>query len=190
VKRKKGYNSTIGKLFFIIPIVIIAVLVIYAYVQLNAPGTVVVRAELSNGTQLAVGATVDGKTGETPLTLHVTQGNYVVNFTNIQGYYPPAGREVGVLPGRTVYAVALYQPVVRVIRVTSSGFNATVVTALRGVTPVNWTDPGGSAVSFDLAGLGVVSLVPGQEFSHIFDANGAYNCTMLSTGYSMTVDVT
>jgi hypothetical protein len=189
VKTRKRYNSTLGKVFFIIPVLIIGTLVVYAYVQLSSPGTLIVTAENSNGTQLNVAATVNGESGETPWTLSLTQGNYIVNFTTPQWYYPSAVRDVGVSPGRTVYAVGLYEPIGRVIQVTQSGFNATTVTALHGVTPVNWTNPSKSLVTFEGSPFVRVPLEPGQTYSYIFPAAGTYRYTILSTNDTLTIDV-
>jgi hypothetical protein len=189
MKRKSKYNSRLGKLFFILPVLIIGTLVVYAYVELSSPGTLIVRAETSNQIQLNVVASADGKSGETPWTLSITQGNYVVNFTSLQWYYPPASRDVGVLPGQTVYAAATYYPIGRVIRVTPSGFNATVVTALHGVTPVNWTNPTSSLVTFEGPPFQVVPLEPGQTVSYIFPTAGIYDYTISSTNDTVTVEV-
>lgn len=200
MKTKKRYNSTLGKLFFIIPVLIIGTLVIYAYVQLSSPGTLIINAENSYCTavqvptnaicsHLIVAATVNGKTGETPWTLSLTQGNYLVNFTSVEWYYPSAGRDVGVVPGQTVYAVGLYDPIARVIQVTPSGFNATTVTALHGVTAVNWTNPSKSLVSFQGAPFVRVPLEPGQTYSYVFPTAGTYKYNLVSTNYTLTVDV-
>jgi hypothetical protein len=189
VKRNKRYNTTLGKLFFIIPVLVIGILVVYAYVNLSSPGTIIVRAETNTGAQLQVPVTVNGKVGETPWSLSTNQGNYVVNFTSVQWYYPPASRDVGVLPGQTVYAVALYSPIGKVIKVTPSGFNATTVIALHGVTPVNWTNPTSSLVTFEGAPFQVVPLEPGQTFSYIFPSAGSYQFAISSTNDTVTVDV-
>jgi len=200
VKRNKRYNTTLGKLFFIIPVLIIGILVVYAYVQLASPGVLTISAENSYCTELQVPtnaicshlivvATVNGKAGETPWTLSINQGNYVVNFTSVQWYYTPASRDVGVLPGQTVYAAGLYSPIGKVIKVTPSGFNATTVMALHGVTPVNWTNPTSSLVTFQGAPFQVVPLEPGQTFSYIFPTAGTYQFAISSTNDTVTVDV-
>lgn len=200
MKRKSRYNSRLGKLFFIIPIIIIGSLVVYAFVQLNSPGTLIITAENSycatstpptNAicSQLQVAATVNGKSVETPSRLSLVQGNYVVNFTTLQWYSPPASRDVGILPGQTVYAVAAYYPIGRVIQATPSGFGGTIVTALHGVTMVNFTNPTNSLVTVLGAPFTRAAIQPGQTFSFIYPSAGTYEYNVLSTNDTITVDV-
>lgn len=195
MRRGKRFNSKLGVLFFIIPILLIGSIVLYAFVQLNTPGTLIVSAESCLKGQnnpcnpLTVSATVDDKTGTTPWTLSLTQGNYVVNFTTIEWYHPASARDVSIVPGKTAYAVAVYDPIAKVVQVTSGGFNATEITALHNVTPVNWTNPSTSVVTFTGSPLGTISLEPGESLSYTFTASGVYNYTVLSTDYTLTVDV-
>lgn len=199
-KGRSRYDSRIGKLFFILPALIIIIIVVYAYVQLNSPGTLIITAETcpksygsttasSTCIPLAVSATVNGKTQTTPWTQSLSQGNYEVTFSTQQWYYPPSVRDVTVTPGTTAYAVWVYSPIGRVVDVSPSGFNMTSVTALHGVTPVNWTNPTGSVVTFTGNPFGDVSLEPGQTLAYTFPSPGVYNFTILSTEHTMEVDV-
>jgi hypothetical protein len=190
VKKGRGrYNSRIGKLVFILPAIIIIILVVYAYVQLNSPGTLIVRAESKSGSPFSVVATVNGKTGTTPFTLTLAQGNYQVTFPSLTWYYPAQPHDVTVLPGTTVYAVAVYDPIGKVIQVNPSGFNSTTVTALHGVTQVNFTNPSGSVVTVQGAPFGNVALNPGQTLSSTYQVAGTYRYTFLSGNQTVTVDV-
>lgn len=189
MKTGRRYNPILGKLLFAVPALVLIIVVVYAFVQLNTPGTLMVVAETPGGHQLQVSATVDGKTGQTPWTLSLSQGNYVVNFTAISWYRPPDSRDVGIVPGVTAYAVAVYYPLDKVIQVTASGFNGTVVTALHGVTPVNFTNPASSAITFDGSPFGSIVLEPGQTFSYTYSTSGIYTYTILYTNETITVDV-
>ncbi len=189
MKRKSRYDPRVGKLLFILPAAIIIILGVYAYVQLNAPGTLIVQAESKSGSPLNVVATVNGKTGTTPWTLSLTQGNYQVTFPSLTWYYTPQPHDVTVEPGTTAYAVAVYDPVGKVIQVTPSGFNSTTVTALHGVTQVNFTNPSSSVVTFQGSPFGNVALSPGQTLSYTYPSAGSYEYKILSTNDSITVDV-
>ncbi len=49
MKRKSRYNPTVGKLIFILPALVIIALGVYAFVELNSPGTLIVDAVDANG---------------------------------------------------------------------------------------------------------------------------------------------
>ena len=195
-KSKSRPNPWITKLFFILPVLIIVILVVYAYVNLNSPGTLMVRAEndscLTAGDsycqQLQVQVSVNSMTGETPWTLSLAQGDYVVKFTTIQWYYSPASRDVALQADQTEYAVAVYQPIARVIAVTSSGFNATAVTALHGTTPVIWINSGSSPATFN-SPLGRTTLQVGQNLTYIFSSPGRFTYQAFNTNQNVTVTV-
>lgn len=189
MKRKKAYNVKLGKLIFVVPILIIGALVVYAFIALASPGTLIVRAETQNGASLQVDATVGSRSGVTPWTLSLGQGSYVVNFTAMTWYYPPASHDVAVTPGDTVYAVAVYVPIEKAIQTTNSGFNVTSVAALHGVTPINFTNPSSSPVTLKGSPIGTVLLEPGQSYSYVFSSVGTYNCTILAGGYQVTDEV-
>jgi hypothetical protein len=89
----------------------------------------------------------------------------------------------------TSYAVGVYDPISRVIQVTNSGFNATTVTALHGITPVNWTNPSNVAVTLEGSPAGTQVLLPGQTYSYIFPSAGTFEFTQLSNNDNVTVSV-
>jgi len=188
-KSKSRQNPWITKLFFILPILIIVILVVYAYVNLNAPGTLMVQAQTSSGAPLQVQALVSGMSGETPWSLTLGQGNYVVTFPTIEWYYPPPSRDVALQSGQTEYAVTVYQPIAKVIAVTSSGFNSTNITALHGTTPVVWANFGSSPAVFSGPLIGRTIIQPGQTFTYTFSVVGSYTYMALDTNRTVTVKV-
>jgi hypothetical protein len=188
-KGKSRYNQRVGKFLFIAPAAIIIILVLYAYVELHAPGTLDVRALDENGNQLHVEAAVNGNTVTTPANVSLAQGTYIVNFTTITWYYPPASRDVVVTPGMTSYADALYTPVTVFVQVTGSGFNVTRISALHGVTPVTWINPSSSLVTFSGGPFQQVRLNPGQSYSYTFTSAETFTINVGSTNETMTVDV-
>jgi hypothetical protein len=187
--KKTRYNPTVGKLLFVIPAILIVSLVVYAFVQLNAPGTLILQAESPSGSSLQVSVTVNGQAYTTPYTLSLHQGNYIANFSSIEWYYPPSTRDVTVTPGHTVYAVGLYNPIKKFVSVTGAGFNTTTISVLHGVTPVTWINPSDSLVTFTGSPLSQISLYPGQSFTYTFMTPGTYELTVLSTNLTLTVKV-
>jgi len=204
VRRGNRYDSRIGKLVFILPAVIIIGLVVYAYVETNAPGTLVVRAETSDCLQpqtttsaasctLNLTVTVNGKSGQTPWTQSLSQGVYTVAYPSLQWYYTPSAKSVSVSPGLTSYAVGVYSPVGKVVSVTSSGFNTTSLTIMHGVTPVNFTNPSGDVVTFQgkLPGspYGDITLQAGQTIGpFIYKGAGTYTFTIPSGNYTLSLN--
>ena len=188
-KSKSRHNPWITKLFFILPVLIIVILVVYAYVNLNAPGTLMIRAQTSGDVQLKVTALVNGMSGQTPWTLTLGQGTYAVTFPTIQWYYPPPSRDVTLESGQTEYAVTVYQPIAKVIAVTSSGFNSTTVTALHGTTPVVWVNLGSSPAVFSGPLLGQTIIQAGQNDTYTFSAAGTYTYMALDSNRTVTVTV-
>jgi plastocyanin len=188
-KSKSRHNPWITKLFFVLPILIIVILVVYAYVNLNSPGILMIRAQTSSGAQLQVTAIVNGMSGETPWTLTLGQGTYAVTFPTIQWYYPPPSRDVTLESGQTEYAVTVYQPIAKVIAVTSSGFNSTTVTALHGTTPVVWINYGSTPAVFSGPLLGQTIIQAGQNHTYTFTTPGTYTYMALDTNGTVTVVV-
>jgi hypothetical protein len=181
---------------FVLPAIAIIVIGIYAFVQLNSPGTLIVQAQdascvqlQENCPQLQVAVTVNGKEYTTPTTISVGQGNYVATFSTIEYYYPPSSRDVAVTPGHTTYAVGLYQPATKFVKVTQSGFNLTSVAVLHGVTPVVWTNPSGSTVAFTGGPFSQLTLTPGESNTYIFPSIGSYEFSSVSTNSTLTVQV-
>lgn len=201
MKRKKSrYNSTVGKLIFIIPLLVLGTVVVYTFSVLHSPGTLIVTAEssacenavaTSGGScpPLLVQVTVNGKSGETPWTQSLTQGTYTVTYSALTGYYTPAAKAASVTPSITTYAVGVYDPITRVVQVTNSGFNETSIQAIHGITPVVWTNPSSSAVTIRGSPTGSVTIQPGETYTHVFTAAGTYNYTVIANGYEATNEV-
>ncbi len=188
-KRTGKYNPRIGKMIFFVPAAIIIILVVYAFVQLNAPGTLILSAEDENQVQLQVHATVNGQTVTTPSKVSLSQGSYTVDFATITWYYPPASRSVVVTPGGTVYAVGVYQPAVKFVQVTPSGFNVTSITVLHGVTPVTWINPSSSLVTFSGGSFQQLRLEPGQSYTYVFPTTMTFEVNIGTTNETMTIIV-
>ena len=190
MKRTKGrYDPRIGRLLFFVPAVLIIVLVLYAYVQLNAPGTLIMQAEDANGNQLNVHATVNGNTYTTPQTIKLGQGSYTVDFSTIAWYYPPTSRSIAVTPNQIVYAVALYTPEVKFVQAIPTGFNVTSITVLHGVTPVTWVNPSTSLVTFSGGPFQQVRLEPGQSYTYTFPTAETIRVNIGSTNETLTIVV-
>lgn len=189
MKRTGKYNPRLGKLVFLAPAVVIGILVVYAYFQINSPGTLVVNAEDENLAQLTVHFTVNGNSFTTPSKLTLPQGSYVVSFDTMNWYYPPASRDVVVTPHQTVYAVGSYTPVTRFVQVTAGGFNVTSVTALHGVTPITWINPTSSLVTFSGGPFQQVRVNPGQTYTYTFPSIGSFQLNVGSTNETLTINV-
>ncbi len=189
MQRKSRYNSKIGKLVFFAPAAIIIILVVYAFVQLNSPGTLVVRAEDQNFKLLNVPFTINGNSYTTPKNVSLSQGSYVVDFGVITWYYAPASRDVTVTPGHTVYAVGSYTPATKFVQVTGSGFNVTSVSALHGVTPVEWINPSDSVVTFSGGPFQQVRLEPDQSYTYTFPTAGTFIVNVGTTNETLTINV-
>ncbi len=189
MKRKSRYDSRLGKLLFLVPAIIIIVLVVYAFVQLNTPGTLRVRAEDEDQAPLKVPFTVNGNSLNTPANLSLAQGSYVVSFDTIPWYYPPTARNVVVAPGQVSYAVGSYIPETKFVQVTASGFNVTTVSALHGVTPITWINPSSSMVTFSGGPLQQISIQPGQTYTYTPPTPESFEPTVAGTNETMTVSV-
>jgi hypothetical protein len=189
MKRTSRYNSRLGRLMFFIPAIIIIILVVYAYVQLNSPGTLVVSAEDQNLNPLGIHFIVNGNNLTTPASVRLAEGSYVVSFDTIKWYYTPASREVVVTPGQTVYAVGSYQPITKFIQVTGSGFNVTSELAYHGLTPVTWKNPSTSLAVFSGGPFQQVRVDPGQSYTYVFPTIGSFQLRFGSTNETLTIDV-
>jgi len=189
MRRKSRYNPKVGKLLFVVPAIVIIVLGVYAFIHLNSPGTLMVRAEDENLAPLSVPFTVNGNSYTTPANVSLSQGSYVVSFGTIPWYYPPAIREVTITPGYQAFAVGSYQPETKFVRVTASGFNETTVVALHGVTPVTWTNPSSSLVTFSGGPFQQVRLQSGQSYTYTFTTAESFAIYVGTTNETMTVNV-
>lgn len=192
VKRRK-VSSTVGRILFAIPVVVIVALVILGLAStLSAHnGTLTVEAvssgRFSPPIQLKVQATVGARTEVTPFNLSLPQGEYSVAFGNESWYIAPANRSVSLLGGKTAYVIGTYEPIVRAISVTASGFNTTELTAEHGVTPVVWINQGDTVEVLEVSGVGRVPLSPSQNYTKVFDTQGTVTFAILNTGYSGTI---
>ena len=189
MKRNSKYDPRIGKLLFILPAIIIVVLVAYAYVQLNAPGTLVVQAEDPSLAQLQVPFTVNGASHTTPASVSLSQGSYTVTFGTIEWYYPPTAKSVAVTPGQITYSVGSYTPETKFVQVTGAGFNDTSISVFHGLTPVTWINPSSSSVTFSGGPFQQVRVNPGQPFSYTFDTIGSFQVNIGSTNETLTINV-
>jgi hypothetical protein len=189
MKRKSRYDARIGKLLFVVPAIIIIILVVYAFVQLNSPGTLIVTAEDQNLASLRVPFTVNGNSYTTDASLSLSQGSYVVTFGTISWYYPPLARDVTITPGKTTYAVGSYVPETKFVLVTAIGFNVTTVAALHGVTPITWINPSNSLVTFSGGPFQQVRIEPGQTYTYTFATAQSFELYVGNTNETMTVSV-
>ena len=189
MRRKSRYNPTVGKLLFVVPAVVIIVIGVLAFIHLNSPGTLVVRAEDENLAPLVVPFTVNGNSYTSPVNVSLSQGSYVVSFGTIPWYYPPTARDVTITPGYQTYAVGSYQPETKFVQVTVSGFNETTVAALHGVTPVTWINPSSSLVTFSGGPFQQVRLESGQSYTYTFTTPETFEIRVGNTNETMTVSV-
>ncbi|MDA4134281.1 MAG: hypothetical protein OK441_01755 [Thaumarchaeota archaeon] len=189
MKKSSRYNSKVGKLLFVIPAVVIIVLGVYAFIHLNSPGTLIVRAEDQNFAPLSVPFTVNGNSYTTPENVSLSQGSYVVSFGTIPWYYPPATRDVTITTGIPVYAVGSYQPETKFVQVTPNGFNETSLAALHGVTPVTWINLSGSLVTFSGGPFQQVRLESGQAYTYTFATVQSFVLYVGTTNETMNVNV-
>jgi len=183
-RRKRG---RFGTLLFVLPIVIIAFIVAYQLFSATYfnSGTLVVEAQSSGRYYQAVGLNVsvrvDTRGGTTPLLLSLTQGTYTVVFSTIQWYSTPSPRSVGVLAGKTSYALGVYDPVLKVVSIEGSQFNATTVSVRHGVTPLVLINKmSGFAVVQGLP-TGTIIIQSAKNFTHVFQNAGTYSLTLFGT---------
>jgi len=189
--RRSGrkYNPRLGRLFFFVPLIIIGILVVYAFVELNLPGTLMITAQDENGNPLHVTASVSGNNYTTPQTLKLGQGSYTVDFATLAWYYPPQSRSVSVTPGHEVYAVGVYTPAVKYIQVTPSGFNVTSITVMHGLTPVTWINPSTSLVLFSGGPMQTTEVRPGATYTTVFPVAEVFTVNVVSSNQSLTITV-
>jgi plastocyanin len=177
-------------LFFFLPFVVIGGAAAYVWFSgaLVGPGTLSVAAG-SGGSPLVARFTVNGITGQTPANITLGEGTYTVVFTQLQWYATPPSDPVTVLTGITVYAYGQYNPVVDYVAVTDSGFNATRISALHGVTPVTWVNQSQSTVTLLSSSFAQTNILPGRSFTHVFASTGAYTVLLQGTTTSVVIAV-
>ena len=169
-----------GRLVFLIPIVLVIALIAYAVVIGSASpyGTLVVGAQTSGRYFQAFGlnasADIGGHTGTTPFSLSLSQGTYTVVYGNLPWFSTPPAKSVTVLPGKTAYAIAEYNPLVESVAIQNGKFNQTALGAEHGVTPVVWVNGMGTSVSLYSNETGSISILPMQNFTHVFTSPGTY----------------
>lgn len=180
MKTKKRHNR-IANLLFILPILIIVGFVVYGFLQVTKPGTVTVEALAQNkylstgqSTPIDVLAKVGSVSGTTPLSVSLAAGQYEVSYATIPWYQTPASKEVAVGNGQTAYSTGVYSVIVKVVTLSSAGFNATKVLAEHGVTPVVWINTSTSNLIMGVSGIGTFPLSPGQNYTNIFQSVGTY----------------
>lgn len=192
-KKQSRRSKTFGKLAFFIPVVAIALVVIFGV--LNAAttqsGVLIVEAYSSARYSPRVGLTpqvqVGSQTMTAPFNLTLTGGTYQVTFGAVSWYTAPGSRSVTIVGGRTAYAVGVYSPVVRVISIGSHGFNSTSVTAMHDVTPVVWVNNNSTFAVLDVSSVGHVVLEPSQNYTVVFSSAGAFGYDIPNTAFNGTV---
>ena len=175
-------RNRLANIAFFLPVVVIIGLVVFGYFYATRPGTLDVAAWAQNkylsepeqSTPIHVSAMVGSTSGTTPFSLSLPAGQYEVTYPAIPWYYTPSSNEVAVTNGRTVYSTGAYDVIVKIIALSSAGFNATTVSALHGVTPVIWINTSGSNLELEVSGQGNYILSPDQNFTAIFSSPGTY----------------
>jgi len=177
-----------------VPVVVILGVVVVALLTSGGnSGTLVVEAATSGryytARSLTATATVESSTGPTPFNLSLPQGAYSVTYASIQGFAPPSPREVTVIKGQTSYAIAVYQPLVKVVGTQGGLFNVTSVQAIRSVTPVVWLNTKNSYFVINVQPTGRMVLGPDQNFTYVFSQSGSYSYSTLSGNSTGVVQV-
>ena len=191
--RKSGTRK-LGKLVFVLPIIVVLSLFVLGAVSnaINRTGTLVVEAQSSYGgtsSPLSVAASVSGTTSDTPYNVTLGQGSYTVTYPPLQWYRTPPTNTVVVLGSKTAFSIGTYVPIAAVVGVSSGNFNSSRVTAEHGVTPVVWIDA--SAEAIQIKGNSFTAVIePTQNYTGIFEVAGEVTVSLLGTSSTMVVDVT
>jgi hypothetical protein len=191
---KKKPSRRFGRLIFFVPTLLVIAIVAFGIANFISVqnSTLIVEAsssgQYSPSLQLHPQVTVGSTTKVSPFNITLPQGTYTVVFGEVTWYVTPTPRTVVLSGGKTEFADAVYDPVVREIAITSSGFNATSLTALHGVTPVVWVNLSEDVVVLNIKNLDSVSLSPGQNFTRIFSTTGTFDFSLLNTGFSGTIE--
>ena len=186
--------SKAGHLLFFAPIAAIAFLVVFGLLGAASTrdGTLVVEAVSSGryapSVPLHISATVEGKSADTPFNATLPQGYYTVTFGSAAWYLTPPPRSVSLRGGGTAYAVGTFDPVLKIVEITQTGFNSTSVSALHGVTPVVWINKGGSGVTLEIAPDTRIYLQPSQNYTTVFQAAGTYGFSVFNTDFVGSVN--
>ena len=192
--RKK--RRRIGTLLFLLPVLVLVTLVAYEIFASNnlQTGTLIVEAQSSSryyqAVILKVPVTVGSQAGTTPVNFTLTQGFYNVTFSEHKWYVTPSARSVTVSAGKSVYALGIYNPIVEVVSVNQGQFNTTRLSAMHGVTPVEWVNPSSEYVVIDSDATGRVIIPPLQNFTHVFQSAGTFLFSMpLVSAPSLVINV-
>jgi hypothetical protein len=192
MNRSKG-SPRFGRVVFLIPVVVIVALVFFALFDTGAtqPGTLEVIAEssarYSPSVQLHVSIAVGSTIETSPFNFSLSQGQYEVTYGPAEWYITPPSKLVSVLNGRMQYAIGTYEPLIKVVTINQTGFNATSITALHGVTPVVWINEGGSRVILEIDSIGNFPLNPSQNYTTVLPSLGTYNFDIFNTRFGGTV---
>jgi hypothetical protein len=192
MSRSKG-SPRFGRIIFLIPVVVIVALVFFAIFDTGAtqPGTLDVVAESSGryspSVQLHVSVAVGSTVETSPFNFSLSQGQYLVTYGPAEWYVTPPSRLVSVLSGRMQYAIGTYEPLIRAISINQTGFNATSITALHGVTPVVWINQGASRVILEIDSIGNIPLNPSQNYTTVLPSQGTYSFDIFNTRFGGTV---
>lgn len=191
-KKRRNY----GPLYFFVPIVLIVAVIAYAVISglSSQTGTLSVRAQTSSryysARPLNATVSVSNTYGVSPLTLMLTQGSYTVTFYALKWFATPPPKIVNVMTSTNSYAIGVYNPLIRVVTITTSGFNATQVTALHSITPVAWINHLGANAVLESSATGNVLIPPSQNFTYVFSNPGFVSFTLATGTASLTVVVT
>jgi hypothetical protein len=183
VKGRRKRRRT-GILLFLIPLFVVALAVTYQEIAANLyqTGTLVVRAQSSDryyhSVGLNVSASVGARSGITPFNLSLTQGTYTVSYEASQWYHSPQPRSVGVIGGKTSYAIGVYDPIVEAVAISQDRFNTTQLTVMHGATPVVWLNQMGGYAVIESGPTGRVIIPPSQNFTFVFPAAGSFAVSM------------
>jgi hypothetical protein len=180
LERKKA-RKRYGRIVFFIPTLVVLAVAAFGIISFISiqTGTIVVEA-MSSGryttsVQLHPYVSVGGKTEQSPFNLTLPQGQYTVEFGQLSWYLTPGTRSVVVSGGKTQFAVAVYDPVVRVISISSAGFNSTSTTAEHGLTPVIWVNLSKEVFTLSIQGLAKIPLNPGENYTAVFPSQGTFS---------------
>jgi len=186
-RKKKRFQ----RLVFFTPLMVILVIVMLTLLSgFSTTGVLSVSAETSDryysAYPLFPSVTAASTTQRAPFNLTLAGGTYSVSFGSLPGFLTPPPRGVTVLPGKTAFAVGVYSPILKVVGVTSTGFNSTGVSAIHDVTPVVWVNGLSSYAVLEIDTVGSVVVPPSANYTHVFSHAGTYSYNLFngnSTGY-------
>jgi hypothetical protein len=182
-KKKRRFGSIV---FFAPAILILAVIAYAIGSGTGSPdGSLTVTAQSSDryypSVSLTVAVSVSAYSGTTPFALTLLQGPYTVTFGNLQWYNTPTPRVLTIYPGRSSYAVGVYNPKVDFVAISSDQFNVTGISAKQSVTPVVWINKMSTPALIYSSITGTVRILPTQNYTYIFKSTGAFDFSLQST---------